>query len=117
MAFVAALRTQTALAFKETLRAIDLLVIDDAQFLNGKQTQQEFCHTLNALIDAGKQVIVAADRGPADLESLDERIQSRLAGGLVVEIGALDEALRLKVLEARIQRPAAACPAFRSLPR
>ena len=114
--FVAALRTQTALAFKENLRAIDLLVIDDAQFLNGKQTQQEFCHTINALIDAGKQVIVAADRNPADLETLDERIQSRLAGGLVVEIGALDEALRLKVLEARIQTAKTRLPGFAIAP-
>ena len=110
--FVAALRSQTALSFKENLRAIDLLVIDDAQFLNGKQTQQEFCHTLNALIDAGKQVVVAADRNPADLESLDERIQSRLAGGLVVEIGALDEALRAKVLDQRIEAARARLPGF-----
>jgi len=114
--FVAALRSQTALAFKEALRAIDLLVIDDAQFLNGKQIQQEFCHTLNALIDAGKQVIVAADRNPADLESLDERIQSRLAGGLVVEIGPLDEALRQKVLEARIQAARVRLPGFSIAP-
>ncbi len=114
--FVAALRTQTALAFKENLRAIDVLVIDDAQFLNGKQTQQEFCHTLNALIDAGKQVIVAADRNPADLETLDERIQSRLAGGLVVEISALDEALRLKVLETRIQAAKTRLPGFAIAP-
>lgn len=110
--FVAALRSQTALAFKENLRAIDVLVIDDAQFLNGKQTQQEFCHTLNALIDAGKQVIVAADRNPADLETLDERIQSRLAGGLVVEIGALDEALRAKILESRVQAAKSRLPGF-----
>ncbi|HRJ70020.1 MAG TPA: chromosomal replication initiator protein DnaA [Beijerinckiaceae bacterium] len=110
--FVASLRAQTALSFKENLRAIDVLVIDDAQFLNGKQTQQEFCHTLNALIDAGKQVIVAADRNPADLDMLDERIQSRLAGGLVVEIGPLDEALRLRVLESRIQTAKAHLPAF-----
>ena len=114
--FVAALRSQTALAFKENLRAIDVLVIDDVQFLNGKQTQQEFCHTLNALIDAGKQVIVAADRSPADLETMDERIQSRLAGGLVVEIGALDEALRMKVLESRIQAAKTRLPGFALAP-
>ena len=63
------------------------------QFIQGKQIQQEFGHTLNALIDAGRQIVVAADRPPADLESLDERVRSRLAGGLVVEVGALDEAL------------------------
>src|SRR5689334_1506462 len=84
--FVAALKTQTALAFKEALRGIDVLVIDDLQFLQGKSTQAEFCHTLNALIDAGRQVVIAADRPPSDLESLDDRVRSRLAGGLVVEM-------------------------------
>ena len=87
--FVAALRAQNALAFKEALRTIDVLVIDDLQFLQGKSTQAEFCHTLNALIDAGRQVVIAADRPPSDLESLDERVRSRLAGGLVVEMGSL----------------------------
>jgi len=100
--FVAALKTQTALAFKEALRGIDVLVIDDLQFLQGKTTQAEFCHTLNALIDAGRQVVIAADRPPADLESLDERMRSRLAGGLVVEIGALGEELRLGILRSRV---------------
>ena len=91
--FVAALKTQTALAFKEALRGIDVLVIDDLQFLQGKSTQAEFCHTLNALIDAGRQVVIAADRPPSDLESLDDRVRSRLAGGLVVEMGSLGEEL------------------------
>ena len=100
--FVSALRSQTALAFKEALRAIDVLVIDDLQFLQGKSTQAEFCHTINALIDAGRQVVVAADRPPADLESLDDRVRSRLAGGLVVEIGPLDEELRLEILKTRV---------------
>ena len=100
--FVSALKTQTAIAFKEALRGIDVLVIDDLQFLQGKSTQAEFCHTLNALIDAGRQVVIAADRPPADLESLDDRVRSRLAGGLVVEMGALDEDLRLKILETRL---------------
>ena len=97
--FVSALKTQTALAFKEALRGIDVLVIDDLQFLQGKSTQAEFCHTLNALIDAGRQVVIAADRPPADLESLDDRVRSRLAGGLVVEMGPLGEELRLKILK------------------
>lgn len=110
--FVASLKTQTAIAFKEHLRGIDVLVIDDAQFLHGPKSQQEFCHTLNALIDAGKQVIVAADRAPSDLEGIDERVQSRLAGGLVVEIGALDDALRIKILESRIQIAKAHLPSF-----
>jgi chromosomal replication initiator protein len=99
--FVSALRAQNALAFKEALRAIDVLVIDDLQFLQGKATQGEFCHTLNALIDAGRQVVIAADRPPSDLESLDERVRSRLAGGLVVEMGSLGEELRLEILKCR----------------
>lgn len=100
--FVAALKAQTALAFKEALRGIDVLVIDDLQFLQGKSTQVEFCHTLNALIDAGRQVVIAADRPPSDLESLDDRVRSRLAGGLVVEMGSLEEELRLEILKSRV---------------
>jgi chromosomal replication initiator protein len=100
--FVAALRAQNALAFKEALRAIDVLVIDDLQFLQGKSTQAEFCHTLNALIDSGRQVVIAADRPPSELETLDERVRSRLAGGLVVEMGSLGEELRFEILKARV---------------
>lgn len=100
--FVLALKNQTALAFKDTLRGIDVLVIDDLQFLQGKSTQAEFCHTLNALIDSGRQVVIAADRPPADLESLDDRVRSRLAGGLVVEMGSLGEDLRLDILKTRV---------------
>jgi chromosomal replication initiator protein len=104
--FVSALRSQNTLAFKEAVRAIDVLIIDDLQFLQGRSTQAEFCHTLNTLIDAGRQVVIASDRPPADLESLDDRVRSRLAGGLVVEIGSLGEELRLEILKSRI---AAAC--------
>ena len=100
--FVSALKTQTAIAFKEALRGIDVLIIDDLQFLQGKSTQAEFCHTLNALVDSGRQVVVAGDRPPSDLESLDDRVRSRLAGGLVVEIGPLAEDLRLEILRARV---------------
>jgi len=100
--FVAALKTQTALAFKEALRGIDVLVIDDLQFLQGKSTQVEFCHTLNALIDAGRQVVIAADRPPSDLELFDDRVRSRLACGLVVEMGNLGEELRLGILKSRV---------------
>lgn len=110
--FVAALKAQTAIAFKEKLRSIDMLVIDDLQFLAGKSIQQEFCHTLNALIDSGKQVVVAADRAPADLESLEERVRSRLGGGLVVEIGSLDEELRIRILETRINAARQHTPQF-----
>ena len=110
--FVAALKAQTSIAFKEKLRAIDVLIIDDVQFLQGKSIQIEFCHTLNALIDDGRQVIVAADRPPSDLESLEERVRSRLAGGLCVEMEALDEALRGKILEHRVVAARALHPGF-----
>jgi chromosomal replication initiator protein len=110
--FVAALKNQSAIAFKEALRGIDALVIDDLQFLQGRTVQQEFCHTLNALMDAGRQVVVAADRAPAELESLEERVRSRLAGGLVIEIGSLEEELRLRILEARIAALKAEHPGF-----
>ncbi len=100
--FVAALKAQNSLAFKEALRGIDVLIIDDLQFLQGKTIQSEFCHTLNALIDAGRQVVVASDRPPSDLESLDDRVRSRLAGGLVVEMGSLGEELRLEILRSRV---------------
>src|SRR5271169_5144773 len=110
--FVAALRSQTTLAFKEAVRAIDVLVIDDMQFLQGRSTQAEFCHTLNALIDAGRQVVIASDRPPADLESLDDRVRSRLAGGLVVEIGSLGEELRLEILKSRVAAARSHHPGF-----
>jgi chromosomal replication initiator protein len=110
--FVSALRAHTAIAYKERLRSIDKLIIDDVQFLRGKSIPQEFCHTLNALIDAGKQVVIAADRPPSELESLDERVRSRLSGGLCVEMKSFDEALRLKVVEARVQAARAVQPNF-----
>jgi len=114
--FVAALKAQTAIAFKESLRSIDLLIFDDAQFLQGKSIQTEFCHALNSLVDAGRQVVVAADRPPGDLEALEERVRSRLAGGLCVEMGALDEPLRIKILEARIAAAQATQPNFEVSP-
>ena len=110
--FVTALKAQNSIAFKEKLRGIDVLLIDDVQFLQGKSIQHEFCHTLNALIDSGRQVVIAGDRTPGDLENLDERVRSRFAGGLCVEMGPLDEALRTKILEARILVAKTAQPSF-----
>jgi chromosomal replication initiator protein len=99
--FVAALRNHSAIPFKESLREIDLLLIDDMQFLQGKSVQQEFCHMLNQLIDGARQVVVAADRPPAELETLDERVRSRLRGGVAFEIGAPDLQLRRDILRGR----------------
>lgn len=100
--FVEALRARDALAFKDKLRGIDVLLIDDMEFLQGKTIQQEFGHTLNSLIDGGKQVVVASDRAPTSLESLDARMRSRLAGGLVAEITSFDYELRMQILSRRV---------------
>ncbi|MGD9867161.1 MAG: chromosomal replication initiator protein DnaA [Hyphomicrobiales bacterium] len=99
--FVNALRNKDAVTFKENLRGIDILLIDDMEFLHGPTLQQEFCHALNSLIDGGRQVVVAADRAPAQLERLDTRMRSRLAGGLVAEIGSMEVDLRRRILQRR----------------
>ncbi|WP_083238125.1 chromosomal replication initiator protein DnaA [Methyloceanibacter marginalis] len=105
--FVQALRARDALAFKEKLRNIDILLIDDMEFLQGPTIQQEFCHTLNSLIDGGRQVVVAADRAPTHLDKLDMRMRSRLGGGLVAEMKTMDYELRHKILEKRAQEACA----------
>lgn len=110
--FVSALKAQTASAYKENLRGIDVLIIDDLQFLQGKMLQQEFGHTLNALLDGGQQVAIAADRPPSDLEAFEERLRSRLAGGLAIEMGQLEEELRQKILERRIAAAKVNHPGF-----
>ncbi|WP_455482071.1 chromosomal replication initiator protein DnaA [Bartonella sp. B35(2025)] len=101
--FATAIRDNDALSFKEQLRDIDLLIIDDMQFLQGKSIQHEFCHLLNMLLDSAKQVVVAADRPPAELESLDLRVRSRLQGGVALEIEAPDYEMRLKMLRQRLK--------------
>ncbi len=100
--FASAIRDNTALSFKERLREIDLLVIDDMQFLQGKSIQNEFCHLINLLLDSARQVVVAADRPPSELESLDPRIRSRLQGGVALEMSAPDFAMRLAILQDRL---------------
>ncbi len=87
--FITAVQRQSALGFKEWLRRVDLLLIDDMQFLQGKSAT-EFGHTLGTLLTGAKQVVVAGDAPPRDLEMLDERVRSRLSGGLVVPISAFD---------------------------
>jgi len=100
--FATAIRDNNALSFKEQLRDIDLLVIDDMQFLQGKSIQHEFCHLLNTLLDSAKQVVVAADRAPSELESLDVRVRSRLQGGVALEVAAPDYDMRLEMLRRRL---------------
>ena len=92
--FATAIRDNRALDLKETLRGIDILIIDDTQFLQGKSIQQEFCHLLNALIDSAKQVICAADRRLRIWESLDPRVRSRLSNGITLELAVPDYEMR-----------------------
>lgn len=101
--FATAIRDNDALTLKDSLRNIDLLIIDDMQFLQGKMIQNEFCHLLNMLLDSAKQVVVAADRAPWELESLDPRVRSRLQGGVAIEVEAPDYEMRLEMLTGRLE--------------
>ncbi len=103
--FIRALRFQTTMAFKEQFRSVDLLLIDDVQFINGKEsTQEEFFHTFNDLVDNNRQVVISADKSPSDLEGMEERLRSRLGWGLVADIHATNYELRLGILEAKAER-------------
>jgi len=100
--FIAALRSQNTMEFKETLRAVDVLMIDDLQFLIGKDnTQEEFFHTFNALVDQGKQIVVSSDKPPSDLAGIEDRLRTRLGCGMVADIHATTYELRLSILEAK----------------
>jgi chromosomal replication initiator protein len=102
--FVSALRHQDTVAFKQKFRNVDVLMIDDVQFIAGKNsTQDEFFHTMNALIDYRRQLIISADRSPTDLEGIEERIKSRLGWGLVADIHPTDFELRLGILQAKLE--------------
>src|SRR5690606_7898069 len=98
--FITAVQRQSALGFKEWLRRVDLLLIDDMQFLQGKSAT-EFGHTLGTLLTGAKQVVVAGDSAPRDLDMLDERVRSRLSGGLVVPISTFDLDLRKAIVSRR----------------
>ncbi|MCE2716778.1 MAG: chromosomal replication initiator protein DnaA [Pseudomonadota bacterium] len=100
--FVRALRYKDMVAFKDQFRAVDVLMIDDVQFISGKDTtQEEFFHTFNALVDKNHQVIVSADKSPSDLENMEERLKSRLGWGLVADIHPTTYELRLGILQAK----------------
>ncbi|HWK15125.1 MAG TPA: chromosomal replication initiator protein DnaA [Rhizobiaceae bacterium] len=100
--FATAIRDNNALTLKEQLRDIDLLIIDDMQFLQGKSIQHEFCHLINMLLDSARQVVVAADRPPSELESLEPRVRSRLNGGVALEMASPDYEMRLAILKQRL---------------
>jgi chromosomal replication initiator protein len=103
--FVRALREQNTVDFKEQFRSVDVLMVDDVQFIGGRDaTQEEFFHTFNALVDQGRQIILSADKSPSDLEGVEERLKSRLNCGLVADIHATTYELRLAILEAKTEK-------------
>ncbi len=103
--FIRALRHKEAMAFKELFRSVDMLMIDDVQFIAGKDsTQEEFFHTFNALVDQNKQLIITGDRSPADMDGMEERIRSRLGWGLVADIHATTYELRLGILQSKLEQ-------------
>jgi chromosomal replication initiator protein len=110
--FIAAIRSQSTMQFKEQLRSVDVLMIDDLQFLIGKDnTQEEFFHTFNALVDVGKQIVVSADKSPSDLSGLDDRLRTRLGYGMVADLHATTFELRISILEAKAARAGVVVPA------
>jgi chromosomal replication initiator protein len=101
--FIRALREKDSMGFKQRLRSVDVLMIDDVQFFSRKDsTQEEFFHTFNALADQNRQIVISADRSPSDLEDIEERIRSRLGWGLVADIHHTDYELRLGILQAKV---------------
>ncbi|MFQ5783694.1 MAG: chromosomal replication initiator protein DnaA [Alphaproteobacteria bacterium] len=103
--FIRALRYQDTMAFKEQFRSVDMLMIDDVQFIGGKDsTQEEFFHTFNALVDQNHQLIITGDRSPSDLDRMEERLRSRLGWGLVADIHPTDYELRLGILQSKLDR-------------
>ena len=102
--FVSALRFKDMHGFKEMFRSVDMLMVDDVQFISGKDsTQEEFFHTFNALIEQQKQIVISADRAPGEIDGLEERIRSRLQWGLVVDLHPTDYELRLGILQAKAE--------------
>ncbi len=101
--FITALRERKMMDFKQLFRSVDVLMVDDVQFIGGKDsTQEEFFHTFNALVDGQKQIIISADRAPGEIKDLEERIKSRLQCGLVVDLHPTDYELRLGILQSKV---------------
>jgi chromosomal replication initiator protein len=102
--FVQALRERQIMDFKEIFRSVDVLMVDDVQFIAGKDsTQEEFFHTFNALVDQNKQIIISADRAPGEIKDLEDRIKSRMQCGLVVDLHPTDYELRLGILQQKVE--------------
>jgi chromosomal replication initiator protein len=110
--FIAALRSHNTMEFKTELRSVQVLMVDDLQFLIGKDnTQEEFFHTFNALIDAGKQIILSADKAPTDLSGIEDRLRTRLSAGIVADLHATTYELRLSILQAKANHAGVEVPA------
>jgi chromosomal replication initiator protein len=109
--FIRAMRFKDTMSFKEQFRSVDVLLVDDVQFISGKDaTQEEFFHTFNALVDQNKQIVLSADKSPADLEGLEDRVRSRLGWGLVADIHPTTYELRLGILETKAEKLGASVP-------
>jgi chromosomal replication initiator protein len=109
--FIRALRSQDTMSFKETFRSVDVLMVDDVQFIAGKDaTQEEFFHTFNALVDQGRQIVISADKSPSDLEGIEDRLRSRLNSGLVADIHATTYELRLGILHSKAEQMGVVMP-------
>ena len=103
--FVQALRDKDMIAFKQLFRSVDVLMVDDVQFIAGKDaTQEEFFHTFNALVDQNKQIIVSSDRAPTEIDGIEDRIVSRLQSGLVVDLHPTNYELRLGILQQKVEQ-------------
>jgi chromosomal replication initiator protein len=109
--FVQALRDRKMMDFKELFRSVDVLMVDDVQFIAGKEsTQEEFFHTFNALVDQNKQIVISGDRAPGEIANLEDRIKSRLQCGLVVDLHPTDYELRLGILQSKSEQFASQYP-------
>src|SRR5258708_16065550 len=116
--FIRALRFKDMMSFKEQFRSVDVLMIGDVQFMSGKDsTQEEFFHTCNALVDQNRQIVLSADKSPADLEGIEDRVRSRLGWGLVADIHPTTYEVRLGILQTKAeQMNLAVPPKVRELP-
>ncbi|WP_293572958.1 chromosomal replication initiator protein DnaA [Phaeobacter sp.] len=112
--FVQALRERKMMDFKHLFRSVDVLMVDDVQFIAGKDsTQEEFFHTFNALVDQNKQIIISADRAPGEIKDLEDRVRSRLQCGLVVDLHPTDYELRLGILQSKVAQQMQTYPELR----
>jgi len=101
--FIKSIKNNDMVKFKDFFRTANVFIIDDIQFLRGKQaTQEEFFHTFNSLLERGAQIVISSDRSPSNLDRVQDQIKSRLAGGLVIDIQSPDASLRKKILKNKI---------------